>query len=550
VLKNIRISNFALIRDLELDFTKGFTVITGETGSGKSIFLGALNLLLGERADFSLIGPHTNKSIVEANFSISAKQFSSWFERNDLDFESETIIRREINEQGRSRAFINDVPVTLQVLKELSENLLFIHSQHYTHSLRDKTFHRELLDLLLGLKSEVEEYAAEFSKYKKNILLFKKEKEQLDKALAERDYLQFQVQELETLQLDKTNFSALEDELKIAQNREGIISALQQISTLEEEGQALESLKVLEKDLSRKMGLNSFLDAAMERIRAVIVELDDLGQDAQENIESILNQGAPKDDIAQRMDEFNRILVKHRAKDQEELRSMFNDWSDQLFKSEVGETHLAELEKKINTQEKLLQSKAKNLLDKRKKGAPSIEKRITAGLAELKMEGTKVLFQIDPLKELHSGGIDEIELQFSPTQGLAVQSIAKIASGGELSRLMLCLQQLISEKKKLPTVLLDEIDTGVSGEVALKMGRLMRKMGQSMQLLAITHLPQVAGQGEQHFKVLKSQVDDVTESTILPLKEEERLKEIAGLMSGEDLSDAALQNARALMELK
>lgn len=546
MLQHIRITNFALIKDLELDFQDGFTVITGETGSGKSIFLGALNLLLGERADFALIGPHGKKSIVEAQFHFQEGFLKSWFAQEELDYQPVCIIRREINDQGRSRAFVNDSPVTLQVLKELSEQLLFIHSQHFTHSLKNSEFQRELLDVLIGAERALGEYQSAYHDFRQVQDQLRKLKTQLANAQTDRDYIEFQLSELLELKLSTTNFAALEQELSQQEHAEAIREAIGGLINSNDSG-SINGLKEIYGAIHKRSSIHPFLEEASGRLKSVLLELEDLSEEAAKQLDKLDIDPESLAKLAGQMDAYNRMLVKHRKTDQAELLELQEMWSNQLASSDHGSIEVDRLEKELDEKKKLAQERGKALMASRVKNAPAISKKIVAGLAELKMPDTKLEFKIDASEDMHEMGIDEIEVHFSPNPGLPLQPIGKTASGGELSRLMICLQQLVSEKKSLPTVLFDEIDTGVSGEVALKMGQMMRKMGETMQLLAITHLPQVAGLGQGHFKVFKTKEKDLTETHIQSLDQEARIAEIAGLMSGDNINEAAIANAKNLM---
>lgn len=547
MLQSIYIRNFALIEELQLRFDKGFTVLTGETGSGKSIFLGALNLLLGDRADFKLIGPHDKKSIAEASFGLSAKRFEKWFLENDLDFETETLVRREISESGRSRAFINDTPVTLNVLQEFTQQLIFIHSQHATQSLRDKNFQRELVDLLSDNAELLSEYSNTYKQWKSALRSLELKEQEAKKRAANKDFLEFQVEELDALKLDERSFEDLEMQLESMSNREEIIQALRGLQAMSEDAGPTDQLKQIHALLNKQRHLHSTISELADRLQSTLLELDDLVETAAQAEDKLDGVELDIQELTGLVDAYNHALSKHRVGNQETLKELWIDLRKELSLSDHDDEDLSELRKDIAESESRLKSLASKLSVRRNKGARMVSKRIIDALNDLKMPDCQVVFDIQVTEDLNAFGQDEITMLFAPNKGMPLQMLHKTASGGELARLMLVLQQLTSEKKALPTILFDEIDTGVSGEVALKIGKHLRKMGETMQLFAITHLPQVAGQGQQHLKVSKSEQNEIVRTDIKILNKEERIVEIAGLMSGEEPTDAALKNAELLL---
>ncbi len=549
MLAKIWIKNFALIQELRVDFSKGYTVITGETGSGKSILLGALNLILGERADFSLIGPEADKTLVEAEFVIKNLDLSKWFKENDVDYEGNTIVRREINRNGRSRAFINDTPVSLVQIKQLTENLVNINSQHNTLALRDKNFHLNLLDILSGLEPEIEKYTDQFNRLKENQKRLKSLIEKTNQADSDRDYLLFQLEEIDLLNLDRTDYASLENELNQQENMEELTTALSLIAGgLSDDGSVLEQIKSIQTQLNKAKSTDSKVGDFATRIQSILLELEDLENESSNYLEKLEKDPQKVLELTAKLDNYNRISQKHKCSNQKELVDLKASWQEQLQTSTEGRAEIERLTLEVNAQEKAVIALADALHNTRKKTAPQIEKKITSLLDELKMPNTELKFEVVQTEQLNQSGNSTVGMKFSSNAGIPLQAMDKIASGGELSRLMLSIQCLISEMKALPSIIFDEIDTGVSGEVAQKIGQLLRRMGENRQLVAISHLPQVAGKATAHIKVEKSEVDRRVQSRLLILNQEERVEEIARLMSGEKINVAALTNAQNLMQ--
>jgi DNA repair protein RecN (Recombination protein N) len=551
MLSSLFIQNFALIEKVTLDFSKGFTVITGETGSGKSILLGALHLILGERADYSVIRNKEEKTVVEAVFKIQNFDLKTFFEHNELDFNEETIIRREISAQGKSRAFINDSPVQLNVLKELAEKLIHIHSQHHTIDLKDNEFQMELLDILGGTNTLKNEFLSLFTNYKKSQSVLRIKESELKSALLNADYIQYQVDELEKLELYSSNFKDIESELKAIENSEDIklgFSTL--IDQLTDEGgatNAYNQLGLVKSKLDKLSGIYPALDELVQRFKEAFLEISDIGNEALSCLDDLEVDPAQKELLTQKIDLFNSALRKHNVISQEELIQIFENLSESQLSVEELELEIEGLKKSVKTLENELGNKATILHETRLNNKDSIQFQLIELLNELKLPHTQIVFELGKSETFSVNGITEMKLLFSPNKGMLPLPIEKAASGGELSRVMLAFQYLISAKKQLPSLVFDEIDTGVSGEVAQKIGLILHKMGEYMQIFAITHLPQVAGKGQNHLKVLKSHEGDITTTEVLTLKGTERIEEIARLMSGDNINKAALENAKALM---
>jgi DNA repair protein RecN (Recombination protein N) len=547
MLSILRISNFALIDYLELNLSTGFSVITGETGSGKSILLHALNLILGERADFSVIGPENTKCFVEAEFQIG-ESFSDFFESNDLDFSPLVFVRREINTQGKSRAFINDTPVSLSILREFSSRMVIIHSQYNTLELKEKEFQLDVLDCLAGLKTELKNYQEKYQNWRRHKNELEKLKTEFLNQSKLLDYNQFQLNELLELNLHLIDYTKMEVELNEIENAEELKSIFHQISeSLASESGVYSQIASLKSSLDRVRINSSKLAELKLRIQTLLPELKDITEEADKFLEELSVNPQRQEELTNALDQYNRVISKHQKRTQQELL---------VYQSELENMvdHSGDLQEKIEKLEITVQQEfddatilAGVLHSKRVNAVHSISISIQTILSELNLKDTLLLFQLRDSGHLNLLGTTEIDLLFSANKGIAPISIEKAASGGELSRVMLALQKLISEKRQLPTMIFDEIDTGVSGEVAHKMASLLGSMSSQTQLVAITHLPQVAAKAKQHAKVSKFQKGDRVISRVQWLNETEKIEEIARLMSGEKITEAAIQNAKNLI---
>jgi DNA repair protein RecN (Recombination protein N) len=547
MLRALRIQNFALIDALNLSFNEGFTVITGETGSGKSILLGALNLILGERSDFSLIGPAGDKAIVEVDCELHT-QWKSFFNENDLDFELLTTIRREIHSSGKSRAFINDTPVSLSTLKELSLHLISIHSQYNTLELKNTDYQLQMLDTLADLTHDRASYETNYFKWKALSNELEKLKSIQRNANQRIDYLDFQVNELVELQLENTDYSALESEYKLIESAEDIQRVLQLVNAAVDEDNGInDQLNQLFNQLSRHNGVSEDLSQLTERLKAVSVELSDLSKDAMRLNDQMDYQPHRLVELEDKINRYNHVLRKHQVSDQPALIKIWRQFEAELNGTSKDMHRMEDLENEVNASLKSLQELANSLHQKRSEATETLSINLKSILTDLKLPETQLTFQLARREALTSSGNTDLTILFSANKGMSPVPVEKAASGGELSRLMLALQKMISTKMQLPTVLFDEIDTGVSGEVAEKMGKLLKEMGTTMQLMAITHLPQVASKGTHHLRVEKSIKQDTTVTNVRSLSDNEREMEIARLMSGEEITDAALVAARQLM---
>jgi len=548
MISSLRIENFALIDAANISFNKGFTVITGETGSGKSILLNALNLILGERANFSVIGNLKDKSTVEAEIEIGGFDLEIFFEANELDYFDKTIVRREISKQGRSRAFINDTPVQLGVLKAFSSQLIHIHSQYNTLELKDVNFQLRVLDVLAETEADKYFFAQKFEDYSRRKKLLSSKREELQKSISQSDYNNFQLEELEALQLMSNDFEKLQNDLRHGENADDIRSAYNSvIDSFQGNKGVLDKLGEVLSALRRAEGYDEQLKVLSTRIEAITIEVNDIVDDAEEGIQKIDFDPRKLDELVAKIDGYNRISLKHRVNTQSELMAIMLELQSSSLSHGKLEEEIQLLESELIGEQKELSMLASDLHSKRLGAKEKIEDKIKLELSELKLENTELIFDLSQLDEFNSSGNSKLEILFSPNVGVAAVPIHKAASGGELSRVMLALQSLMSSKIQLRTMLFDEIDTGVSGDVAQKMGATLKKMGEAMQVIAITHLPQVAAKGAQHLKVLKEIVDGQTKSFVVLLDDNQRIEETARLMSGDQINDAALENAKALM---
>tara|TARA_B100000508_G_scaffold55003_3_gene42673 strand:- start:42115 stop:43755 length:1641 start_codon:yes stop_codon:yes gene_type:complete len=545
MLQKLTVKNFALIENATIDLENGFTVITGETGSGKSILLGALRLILGERADHSVIRDEEQKTVVEAVFNLPDNKLKDLFNSLDLDYDKETIIRREIRSSGKSRAFVNDTPVPLSSLKQVSEQLVYIHSQHHTLELKDQDFQRNILDTIGGLKEQVDSFRSKFRSYRSLQKRLKELEEKKAQNELNQEFNAFQLEELSALKLYERNYSDIEQDVNRVEEFEDIQRGYQMIAELiNGEGGISEKLGLIKKNVTVKdQSLNELLD----RVNSVLIELNDIGAVAEDDLSELDGNNLNTEELISALDAFNSALRKHGKHSQEELISLFEELSKDVEQSSSIDSDILSLNDEITRVEKELNKEGDRITEKRKKAAKNIENEIISLLSELKLANASLEFEVLP-SSISEFGKDDITLYFQPNKGMAKKRIDKSASGGELSRLMLIIQYLLSNEQELPTLIFDEIDTGVSGDVATKIGNHMDKMGQNMQLIAITHLPQVASKGTQHIRVHKSDEDGQTKTYLSVLSKEERIQEIAKLMSGEKVNEAALQNALNLME--
>ncbi|WEK68662.1 MAG: DNA repair protein RecN [Candidatus Chryseobacterium colombiense] len=548
MLSRIYIKNFALIDVLDVSLHKGLQVITGETGAGKSIILGALRLILGERADVKSISNTEEKSIVETEFALN-NRFKKFFIENDLDYDQQTIIRREILPSGKSRAFINDVPVTLDVLKELSSQLIDIHSQFETSNLFTAEYQFKIIDGLSENKKIVEEYQLEFSDFQSLKVQLKKLQTQLAETNKESDYKEFLLNELEELQLDDVDYEELQNQLSIQENAEMISENLAQVLSRfhQEEVGILSFFNEAKNKLSKISEVSHSFSDLDERLETSFVEIKDIISELENEAEKIEINPENLVLLSELNNKINSLFLKHSVSGIDELKEIRDQLSgDQQGASEL-ETNIAAIEENITKKEKTLQNLSQKISNNRKKSIPVFIKKAEELLKKLGLEKAKVDIQLQDSSDFNQFGKENIQLLFQANSGFPLKPIQTAISGGERSRVMLAVKKIIAESDELPTLILDEIDTGVSGKVAEEIGNLMREMSSDMQLIVISHLAQVAAKGNNNYKVVKQDVSGKTQSTIVPLSDEEKLNEIAQLLSGSKITEAAMAQAKELI---
>lgn len=548
MLSRIYIKNFALIDALDVSLKNGLQVITGETGAGKSIILGALRLILGERADSKSISKTDEKSIVETEFNLN-NQFKKFFIENDLDYEHHTIIRREILPSGKSRAFINDVPVTLDVLKELSSQLIDIHSQFETSNLFTAEYQFKIIDGLSENKTLIENYQQDFLEFQSLKTQLKKLQIQLSENTKESDYKLFLLNELEDLKLDDINFEDLQNQLSVQENAGMISENLAQILSRfhQEEMGILTFFNEARSKLSKIADVSNTFTELNERLETSFVEVKDIISELEDEAEKV--EINPQN-LAQLLDlnnKINTLFLKHNVSDVKSLIEIRDQLSGEQRGTAEIEIQIRETQEDIFRKEKSMENLAQKLSRNRKKSIPVFVKKAEDLLKKLGLEKAKVDIELTDSQDFNQFGKENIQLLFQANSGFPLKPIQTAISGGERSRVMLAVKKIIAESDELPTLILDEIDTGVSGKVAEEIGNLMREMSEDMQLIVISHLAQVAAKGNNNYKVVKQDVAGKTQSTIIPLNDEEKLNEIAQLLSGSKITEAALTQARELI---
>ena len=548
MLQKLSISNYALISSLSVDFDNGFSVITGETGAGKSILLGALGFLLGNRADTNILFDDTKKCIVEGVFILHDDRWKSFFEENDIDYDEECIIRREINPQKKSRAFINDTPVSLQILKELGSRLVDIHSQHDSLLLCNPDFQLALLDDAADNNLLLTEYKKAYHDYvsAKNDLdkLRRKATDNID----ENDYLKFQLDEILKAELLDGEYDELTQRIEFLENQEEIIRLLKESTNIldNEENSLLDGINTLLYNVEKLRRYIPELDSMVERLNSVKIELKDILSDLN-NFQDDSQDISSLEILQERFDMIQRLMMKHHLNDYSLLLQLREDIRRKVDEFSNIEDIVADKEKEVRELEKDLLVRASELRMRRKKAKDDFEKDVTTVIRQLAMPYGLFEIKLDETEELTSNGIDVVTFMFSANKGHSTEIMAKAASGGELSRLMLAIKSIAARNNYIPTLIFDEIDTGVSGEVASKLGDIMKVMGDTLQLVSITHLPQIASKAENHFFVYKTVVDEKTHSNIKVLTHEERVVEIAKMLSNAEVTEEAMKAAEVLL---
>jgi len=550
LLTSLSIKNYALIEDINIGLQPGFTIITGETGAGKSIMLGALGLLLGDRADFSSIRDTTKKCVIEGNFSISNYKLENFFKKEDLDYEQHSIIRREILPSGKSRAFINDTPVKISALQKLGSYLIDIHSQHETLSLGNADYQFNVIDTIAKNESLILQYRKELKDYKLQLSRFEALKEEQSQAAKEYDYNLFLLNELEEAYLKAGMLEELEERYEELNNVEELTENLSAAINLlqQEEIGSLESLKAVRANLSRISKFSANYENFHNRIQSTIIELDDLEAEMTDALDRVEANPAELEEVNQKLQLIYNLQKKHNADGIAELLEIMHSLQEKVSVTENAESALTEVQAAIKEQEARIGQTAEKLHENREKIIPAFIEQTEQILKDLGMPNARLNIELEQGTDFLANGRDKLEWYLAANKGGSFKEIKKAASGGELSRIMLAVKSILAAQSKLPTIIFDEIDTGVSGEIAKKMGGILQRMGNNMQVIAITHLPQIAGKGATHFKIFKEDSEVATQTKIIKLEEEERIEELALMLGGNTKSDSARAHAKALLD--
>lgn len=549
MITSLSINNFALIEKLAIDFSGGFSIITGETGAGKSILLGALGLVLGKRADLTSLKNKEEKCVVEAQFDIADYNLKAFFEAKDLDYEDRTIIRREILPSGKSRAFINDTPVNLQELQDLSNFLIDVHSQHQTQELSEIPYQFQIIDAIASNKDLLREYAAQLKVYKENKSRLQALKEALHTNLKEQDYHTFLYEELQSAQLKAGEQQELESVHEQLSNVEFIRENLDKsvaIANGEQYGMALQ-LGELKSALQKTSAFSREYQSLYERVNSIGIELKDIVSELERLTENLSADPEQLEIVGQKLQLIYNLQKKHSVATVEELLEIQSGLESKVVSVSNLENDIAVIEAELADNEKSLDSIAGKIHLNRVDAIPVLTQKWSSILGDLGMPNVRFKIEVQSTAHYAANGKDELQFLFSANKGSDFGLLKKVASGGEMSRIMLATKAILAEYSHLPTIIFDEIDTGVSGEIAHKMGEIMRNMSRRMQVFAITHLPQIAAKGVTHFKVYKSVIADATQTELKVLSNDERVLEIAQMLSGTTVSDSALNHAKALL---
>ncbi|MCA6364174.1 MAG: DNA repair protein RecN [Bacteroidetes bacterium] len=549
MLRHLSVLNYALITKLDIEFQPGLTIITGETGAGKSILLGALGLLLGQRADAAALSDKATKCVVEGHFEVKDFSLQPLFQQHDLDYASTTIIRREVNPEGKSRAFINDTPVNLTVLRAITEKLVDIHSQHETLTLNDSDFQLSLLDSLAGHEALLNDYRTQFVQYKKLGKQLDELREQEAASRRELEFNRFQFDELDKAQLQPGEQTTAEEELQTLENAETIKSGLSKaVYTLDGAEQSLlQALADVRNTVGQLARFNPAIAALHERLHVSHIELKDIAAELEDLDGSVQHDPARIAHLSERLDLIYRLGQKHGVKTVEELLAIKNELDAKIVAAGSLEEQINNAATALAALQTKLQLLAAQLSKKRQTVAPKLVKSVQEMLHELGMPNATLEVHMSEETTLRESGTDKVNFLFSANKGMAAQPLSKVASGGELSRLMLSLKALLAKHTALPTIIFDEIDTGISGDIAARTGLIMEQMGKNLQVIAITHLPQVASRGKNHLFVYKQEGKQRTETSIRTLNGDERVQEIAKMLSTGKPGEAALKNAKELL---
>jgi DNA repair protein RecN (Recombination protein N) len=549
MLSKLVVENYALISSLDIDFRKGLTIITGETGAGKSILLGALSLILGKRADTSILQDKSGKCLVEGSFDLAAYGLDPFFTANDMDYEAETIIRREIQPSGKSRAFINDTPVTLEILSEFGKKLIDIHSQHQNLDLANSVFQMMAIDNYAGNQEKLTRYREQYRAHHDLENRYHRMCGEAERMKAEQDYLLFQYAQLEEAHMKSGEEEELETEQERLAHAEEIKAGLSAAVSLLE-GDQLPATYQVKECIGLISKIHRYLpqgESLLNRLESLYIELKDLSHE----LSQLNDQHDPEPDTLMRVNDrlalLYGLLKKHNVKTVDDLLVLQENMHNQLGETEAIDFNLAEMTRELEKSSRMLKELAENLRQRRKEVLPEFEKRITGLLHEVGIPHARFTVQMEDLSDYTEFGSDRLRFLFSSNKNVPAQDISRVASGGELSRLMLCIKSLLVDVTGLPTLIFDEIDTGISGEIAERVGNIISRMAEKMQIINITHLPQVASKGQHHYLVYKTEDSQKTITRMKLLTPEERHLEIAKMLSGEMVTSAALENAKALL---
>ena len=549
MLTSLSIKNFALIEHLEINFSDKLSIITGETGAGKSILLGALGLVLGKRADLTSLKDKDQKCVIEANFKIATYNLQHFFSENDIDYDDTTIIRREILPSGKSRAFVNDSPINLNELQKLSEFLLDIHSQHQTQELSSEVYQLEILDAIANHQNEIASYKIDLVAYKSTVNQLKKLHSEKDALSKEQDYNSFLLEELLAANLKADEQPELETIFEKLNNVEFIKEALDKSLLIANDEQIgiVQNLKEIKNAIQKIAGLSTDFKDVSSRISSVLIEFEDINLEISKQTETLENDPEKLNFVNQKLQTIYALQKKHQVDSITDLLIIQNQLDNKVVAVGDLESQIEKLDLHLQQLTSQLESSANTISKNRKAAVPLLISQISEILLQLGMPNARFQFDVNQVDQFLPSGKDEVQLLFSANKGTDFALLKKVASGGELSRIMLAIKAILANYSKLPTIIFDEIDTGVSGEIAHKMGDIMKNMSTQMQVFAITHLPQIAAKGQQHFKVFKSDQGNTTISELKLLTEQERVIEIAEMLSGKDISESALQHAKALL---
>lgn len=552
MLKQLYIKNFTLIDELNIQMHPGFSVITGETGAGKSIILGAIGLLLGNRADSKSIKAGRDRCVIEAHFDLSKYDMQQFFTDNDIDEDlSDTIIRRELTAAGKSRAFINDTPVSLTKMRELGEQLVDIHSQHQNLLLQKEDFQLNVVDIIAQDEKQRKNYEAAYNQYKQANQKLNALKAEIEKNRENEDFLRFQFKELDEAQLQNGEQEELEQEYEMLSHSEDIKTALYQADNhlSGDDGNIIERLKQASEQLANIKDVYPEVTELLERIDSSYIELKDIAQEVNGLTDHVEFDPARLETINERLDKLNSLQQKFHVRDLGELIETYHQLKEQLSHIDHSDEDVEALEQEVTQLLEKAQKQAKELTAIRTKAAKKVEEEMKQRLIPLGIPNVRFSISLTEKPLCHDGG-DKVSFLFSANKSTPLQPVTQVASGGEIARVMLSLKAMISGAVKLPTIIFDEIDTGVSGKIAEKMAQIMVEMGNhERQVLSITHLPQIAAMGSHHYKVSKEETDNGTISRMTELSQQERVQEIAQMLSGSDVSEAALANAKELLRI-